>query len=136
MSLSQYKTVDTPTKTNTTVGQFISELHDPQSIWYDLTVAEMSGVDYIFIPQAACIELQRLPFLQIFLIKIQALLGSAKTRLTLIAYHLDGQHNLRLEKYTVRWSNGKAVQIIVEDLRNSAQYEYVKTMYEHSEPLV
>lgn len=126
---------ESPTK-ESTLDRFINELSNPGSIWYDLTVAEMSGCDYVFIPDAICRQLSNVKAIQSFLNKIQTILGSPKSRTTLISYWHDRYQLLHFERYSISWANGVAVDMDKELLDNNRQLDFIRMLFEHSEPLI
>lgn len=118
------------------IGHLIGELTDSASLWYDLKLAEMSGSDYIFAPDAACRQLYTLRALESFLLNVHTLLGSKALRTVLVSYWHDRGRQLHFEKYHVEWANGVAINWHKELLDNSPQQEFVEVLYEHSEKLI
>lgn len=116
--------------------QLVSELGDKRSLWYDLRVAEMSGYDYIFAPDAVCRQLSSIKALAEFLNNIQAILGSPKSRTLLISYWHDKYREQHFEKYCVEWADDIAINWARQSLDGSPQFDFVKTLFEHSEKLI
>ncbi len=116
--------------------QFIGELGDRSSLWYDLKVAEMSGCDYVFAPDAVCRQLHNIGTITKFLSNIQTILGSPKARTQLISYWHDRYREQYFEKYCVEWTDGIAISWKKELLNGSLQFDFIKTLFDHSEKLI
>ena len=116
--------------------RFLGELADRRSLWHDLRVAEMSGHDYVFVPDAACRQLNSVSTITSFLNNVQTILGSSKTRTLLIGYWHDRYREQHFEKYCVKWSNGAVMGVERELLNGSPQFDFIKMLFEHSEKLI
>ncbi len=136
MNLQSVPKLDFDSKQESTLDRFIGELSNTSSIWYDLKVAEMSGCDYLFVPDAICRQFSCAKSIQNFLNKIQAILGSHRTRTTVVAFWHDRYQLLHFERYSIQWSNGVAQQLQKELLDDSPQLDFIRMLYEHSEPLI
>jgi len=118
------------------VEQLIDELGDQGSLWYDLRVAEMSGYDYVFAPDAVCCQLGSIRSLANFLNNIQTILGSPKSRTLLISYWHDRYREQHFDKYYVEWADDIAIGWRKQSLDGSPQIDFIKTLFEHSEKLI
>ncbi len=118
------------------VETLIGELGDRSSIWYDLRLAEMSGYDYIFAPDAVCRQLSSLRALADFLGNIQTILGSARNRTILVSYWHDRNRKQHFEKYFLEWSDDIAIGWRKELLDESPQLDFIQMLFEHSEKLI
>lgn len=116
--------------------RFLGELADRRSLWYDLRVAEMSGQDYVFVPDAVCRQLNTVRTVTNFLTNIQTILGSSKTRTLLISYWHDRYREQHFEKYRVEWIDGAVAGLRRELLDGSPQFDFIKMLFEHSEKLI
>lgn len=119
-----------------TMERFIGELGDKNSLWYDLRLAEMSGYDYVFAPDAVCRQMNSLRALSSFLGNIQTILGSPKSRTLLLSYWYDRYRERHFEKYTVEWADDIAIDWRKELLDGSPQLDFIRTLFEHSEKLI
>lgn len=119
-----------------TLEQFIGELTDRSSLWYDLRVAEMSGQDYVFAPDAVCRQLCNIRTITEFLNNVQTILGSPKARTQLVSYWHDRYREQHFEKYCVEWTDGIAISWKKELLDGSPQFDFIKMLFEHSEKLI
>lgn len=115
---------------------FLSELTNPRSLWYDLRLAEMSGCDYVFAPDAVCRQFTQVRSMQSFYNNIQTILGSAKTRTTVIAYWHDRYRELHFERFGIVWANGVIAGFQKELLDNSPQLDFIRMLFDHSERLI
>src|SRR5690554_5301915 len=70
----------------TSINSLLAELTDRGSLWYDLRIAEMSGYDYIFAPDAVCRQLSGLRHLQKFFSDVRTILSTGPSRTVLISY--------------------------------------------------
>lgn len=116
--------------------RLVTELTNASSLWYDLRLAEMSGYDYIFAPDAVCSQLRSLSALESLLLNIQTILDTKGQRTVLIGYWHDRDQQLHFEKYRLEWAEGIAIHWHKELLDNSPQQDFIKMLYEHSEPLI
>lgn len=116
--------------------RFIGELGDKSSLWYDLRLAEMSGYDYVFAPDAVCRQMNSLRSLSNFLSNIQTILGSPKARTILLSYWYDRYRERHFEKYCVEWADDIAIGWRKELLDGSPQLDFIRTLFEHSEKLI
>lgn len=116
--------------------KLVGELGDRSSIWYDLRVAEMSGYDYVFAPDAVCRQIRSISALALFLTNIQTILGSSRTRTILISYWHDRYREQHFEKYFINWSEEIAIDWRRELLDGSPQLDFIRTLFEHSEKLI
>lgn len=114
----------------------IKELSDKNSLWYDLRVAEMSGCDYVFAPDAVCRQFNNTSSWQTFLGSIQTILASGKGRLILVGYWHDRYRQLHFEKYAVNWGEEKVTAWSKELLDQTPQQDFIRTLFEHSDRLV
>lgn len=115
---------------------FIGELSDKNSLWYDLRLAEMSGYDYVFAPDAVCRQLASLRALTHFLTNIQTILGTAKPRTILISYWHDRYREQHFEKFCLEWADDIAIGWRKELLDGSPQLDFIRMLFEHSEKLI
>lgn len=143
MSIFSDNDLDIATKTltscipsNTSVDHLIAQLTDSTSLWHDLKLAEMSGYDYVFAPDAACRQLRNLPVLADFLASVQTILGTNGPRTILISYWHDRERQLHFEKYHVEWAEGTATDWHIELLDDSPQHDFIEMLFEHSEKLI
>lgn len=120
----------------TTLETFLNELTDPDSVWYDLKVAEMSGCDYVFVPDAVCRQLATSKSVQIFLKKIHTILGSHKSRTVMISYWHDRYQQLHFERFNVQWTSGMVTKVSKALLDGNSQLDFIRMLFEHSEPLI
>lgn len=116
--------------------KLMEELADPSSVWYDLRIAEMSGFDYVFAPDAVCRQVNNLQTLSDFLTNIQTILGSLRTRTILISYWHDRYKELHFEKYDLKWADDIAIDWKKNLLDGTSQLDFIKTLYNHSEQLM
>jgi hypothetical protein len=123
-------------QTDSTLEQFIGELGDRGSLWYDLRVAEMSGYDYVFAPDAVCRQLCNIRTITEFLTNVQTILGSPRSRTQLVSYWHDRYREQHFEKYCVEWTDGIAIGWKKELLDGSPQFDFIKMLFEHSEKLI
>ncbi len=134
--MNLYPTAFHPMNQDGALERFIGELGDRGSLWYDLRVAEMSGYDYVFAPDAVCRQLNSRRAISGFLNNIQTILGSSKVRTLLISYWHDRYREQHFEKYCVDWADGVAVGWRRELLDGSPQLDFIKMLFEHSEKLI
>lgn len=116
--------------------RFIGELGDKNSLWYDLRLAEMSGYDYVFAPDAVCRQMGSLRALSDFLSNIQTILGSPKSRMILLSYWHDRYRERHFEKYCVEWADDIAIGWRRELLDGSPQLDFIRMLFDHSEKLI
>lgn len=128
--------LDRYSNTHHSTERLIGELTDSNSLWYDLKLAEMSGYDYVFAPDAVCRQLRGLSALETFLLNIQTILGSKGARTVLVSYWHDRNRQLHFEKYRLEWAEGIAISWRKELLDNSPQQDFIAMLYEHSEKLI
>jgi hypothetical protein len=131
-----YTPAHQPLQRNNPAEQFILELSDRGSLWYDLRVAEMSGDDYVFAPDAVCQQLCTIGTITEFLTNVQTILGSPKARTQLVNYWHDRHRAQHFEKYCVEWADGIPLSWKKEPLNGSPQFDFIKTLFEHSEKLI
>lgn len=136
MNLNQRNFKRSQPQSNTAADRFINELSDPNSLWYRLKVSEMPGGDYLFVPKSIWAELVEAGSVHHFLTKVQALLGSSKTRITVVSFHFDGENNLQLHRHTPQWADSRIVSLTETGLIGTPQYNYVKTLFDHSDALL
>lgn len=115
------------------IDTLLHELSDRSSLWYDLRIAEMSGYDYVFVPDAACRQLSSLHHLQKFFSNVQTILGTGPSRTVLISYWHDQQRTLHFERYNIDYTDGIALSWRKELLDNNPQMEFIHVLFEHSE---
>jgi len=118
------------------VDQLVAELSDPSSLWHDLKLAEMSGFDYIFAPDAICYQLSSLKALTDFFSKLETILGADRSRTILISYWHDQYRQLHFEKFALEWSDEIAITWERKLLDESLQLDFISTIFDHSESLV
>lgn len=117
-------------------GGLVGDLADTSSLWYDLRLAEMSGYDYVFAPDAACRWLHSLSALENFLLNIETILNTKGSRTVLISYWHDRNQKCHFEKYRLEWADGIAISWHKELLDNSPQHDFIEMLYDHSEKLI
>lgn len=136
MTTYQSNTVLARRFTDSPAPSLLDQLTDTSSLWHHLRLAEMAGYDYIFAPELNCQQLQSLIALENFVLNVQTIQGTPGARTVLISYGHGSNKQLHFEKYQLVWAEGIAIDWRRENLDNTAQQEFVKMLFEHSEPFI
>lgn len=136
MSPTANSTLPAPTSQPPGVDYLVLELTDPKSVWYDIRLAEMSGCDYIFVPQYLFSAFDEIYPLQEFLINLESISNTRATRAKLIGYKQDSDNLLHFERIVIDWAGDIALCWRKESLEFSPQLEFIEMLFEHSEAFV
>ena len=96
----------------------------------------MSGSDFLFAPESVCQQFLSNRDIQLFLKKVQAIVGSSRTRTTIVSFWRDNFDLLHFERYNMIWKDGQVVNVSKELLDDNPQQDFILMMYQHSEPLM
>lgn len=100
-------------------------------LWNEARYAEMSGLDYVFISHEQATLIRSPEQISDFVLKLPVVSGNDAKRCVLIGMSECGKYvNLR---YEVEWLEKAVRSVSLRPLQNSPQYDFVQTLYEHSE---
>lgn len=115
-------------------GEIFGDIEDITSSWHEMRLAEMNGVDYLFVPALLSEHLQSPAALQDFLMKAQFLVDTSLERVSIITF--SNNLNPKFERYTVQWQSERARSFTVQNLEHSPQAEFIRILFDHSEDLI
>ncbi|WNO11387.1 hypothetical protein [Teredinibacter sp. KSP-S5-2] len=100
-------------------------------LWNEARYAEMSGLDYVFISYEQAKLIRSPEQISEFVLKLPVVSGNEAKRCVLIGMSECGHYaDLR---YEIEWMEKAVRSVSLRSLQNSPQYDFIQTLYEHSE---
>ncbi len=101
--------------------------------WNEIRFAEMSGYDYIFLPEESISKIESAEKTQIFLEKIPALTHDDYSRCIIVGYKNNGALGLVTCRTDCECAGDLVISVSRQRLDNSPQQEFLQTLLDHSE---
>lgn len=101
--------------------------------WNEIRFTEMSGFDYIYIPEEDLDKVENAEKAQSFLSGIPALSHNDYSRCIIVGYENDGLVGSVISRINCECVGGTIISVESHPLTNSPQLEFLQTLFDHSE---
>lgn len=120
----------------TDIYSVLGEPEDPTSDWHELRSAQLSGNDYIFLSARVNTKLANKSSLTEFVLDIYQIMETCNERAKIFIYSEHVLGRPEFAEFQVNWHHGEVKDFHIRPVKNVAQKEFIRTIFEHSGQLM